>query len=59
MLAGAVNDPRATPPARAARVDGTEKTSSAYEQVADKVGLVPNVRKKDNLYQGLVGLARK
>jgi hypothetical protein len=27
--------------------------SSDYEKVADKVGLVPNVRRKDNLYQGV------
>ncbi|MDB4934034.1 MAG: hypothetical protein JWP87_1006 [Labilithrix sp.] len=25
--------------------------SSDYEKVADKVGLVPNVRRKDNVYQ--------
>lgn len=27
-----------------------------YDEIADKVGLVPNVRKKDNLYQGLAVL---
>jgi hypothetical protein len=27
--------------------------STDYERIADKVGFVPNVRKKDNLYQGL------
>jgi len=27
--------------------------SRSYDQFADKVGLVPNVRKKDNLYQGI------
>lgn len=25
---------------------------SSYDAVADKIGLVPNVRRKDNLYQG-------
>ncbi len=29
-----------------------QKPSTDYEKLADKVGLVPNVRKKDNLYQG-------
>jgi hypothetical protein len=24
-----------------------------YDQMADKIGLVPNLRKKDNLYQGV------
>ena len=24
-----------------------------YHRIADKVGLIPNVRKKDNLYQGI------
>jgi hypothetical protein len=28
-----------------------------YEAFADKVGLVPNVRAKDNLYQGLAVVA--
>ena len=28
-----------------------------YNRIADKVGLVPNVRKKDNLYQGVCVLA--
>ncbi|MEM7309337.1 MAG: hypothetical protein AAF682_21825 [Planctomycetota bacterium] len=32
-------------------------TSFGYHQVADKVGLVPNVRGKDNLLQGLICLA--
>lgn len=31
--------------------------SRSYDQFADKVGLVPNVRKKDNLIQGLAVLA--
>jgi membrane associated rhomboid family serine protease len=30
---------------------GHEKPSAAYDQVADKVGMVPNVRLKDNLIQ--------
>ena len=34
----------------------SDKPSSSYEHVADKVGLVPNVRKKDNLYQGIAVL---
>ena len=33
-----------------------QKRSTDYEKVADKVGLVPNVRKKDNVYQGLAVL---
>jgi len=33
-----------------------QKPSTDYEQIADKVGLVPNVRKKDNVYQGLAVL---
>ncbi len=33
------------------------KDSTDYERIADKVGLVPNVRKKDNLYQGAAVLA--
>jgi hypothetical protein len=28
-----------------------------YDRIADTVGLIPNVRKKDNLYQGLCVLA--
>lgn len=32
------------------------KASTDYEKLADKVGLVPNVRKKDNLYQGVAVL---
>jgi hypothetical protein len=32
-------------------------TSDSYDQFADKVGLVPNVRKKDNLYQGIAVVA--
>lgn len=32
------------------------KPSSSYDQFADKVGLVPNVRAKDNLYQGVAVL---
>jgi hypothetical protein len=27
--------------------------SDAYDRLADKVGLVPNVRERDNLYQGI------
>lgn len=33
------------------------KQSSEYDTFADKVGLVPNVRGKDNLYQGLACIA--
>ncbi len=33
-----------------------QKPSTEYEKVADKVGLVPNVRTKDNLYQGVAVL---
>src|SRR5213594_1306672 len=32
-------------------------TKAQYDRIADKVGLVPNVRKKDNLYQGICVLA--
>ena len=32
------------------------RVGKRYDDVADKVGLVPNVRKKDNLYQGLAVL---
>ncbi|MBL4844243.1 MAG: hypothetical protein JKY65_01845 [Planctomycetes bacterium] len=31
-----------------------EPEENAYNQIADKVGLVPNVRGKDNLIQGAV-----
>jgi hypothetical protein len=31
--------------------------SASYHEFADKVGLVPNVRKKDNLYQGIAVVA--
>jgi apolipoprotein N-acyltransferase len=38
--------------------DATNAGAGAqYDRIADKVGLVPNVRKKDNLYQGLCVLA--
>jgi len=30
---------------------------SDYDKVADKVGIVPNIRKKDNLYQGIAVLS--
>ncbi len=30
-----------------------EGADAQYNVIADKVGLVPNVRKKDNLYQGI------
>ena len=34
--------------------DEKDPKSSGYEQVADKIGLVPNVRGRDNLIQGAV-----
>ena len=37
--------------ARAAPAASTE-----YQRVADKIGLVPNLRRQDNLYQGLAVL---
>ena len=35
----------------------TTGANSQYNRLADRVGLVPNVRKKDNLYQGICVLA--
>ena len=35
----------------------TTGANAQYNRIADTVGLVPNVRKKDNLYQGLCVLA--
>ena len=35
----------------------TTGASAQYNEFADRVGLVPNVRKKDNLYQGIFVLA--
>ena len=32
-------------------------TGAQYDAMADKIGLVPNLRKKDNLYQGICVLA--
>jgi TPR repeat protein len=38
-------------------VPATVGANAQYDRIADKVGLVPNVRKKDNLYQGICVLA--
>ena len=35
----------------------TTGANAHYNRIADKVGLVPNVRKKDNVYQGICILA--
>src|SRR5262245_13678915 len=35
----------------------TTGAQAQYNRIADKVGLLPNVRKKDNLYQGICVLA--
>lgn len=35
----------------------TTGSKENYNRIADKVGLIPNVRKKDNLYQGLCVMA--
>lgn len=38
--------------------DATSSGAGAqYDRIADTVGLIPNLRKKDNLYQGLCVLA--
>lgn len=44
------NTPPPIPPPGTPRKSGT---NSDYDLMADKVGFLPNVRKKDNLYQGL------
>jgi hypothetical protein len=52
--------PPGVPKAQAAQkgdVPATTGTKAQYDRIADKVGLVPNVRKKDNLYQGFCVLA--
>jgi hypothetical protein len=43
--------------ARKATTPATTGADAQYNLIADKVGLVPNVRKKDNLYQGICVLA--
>ena len=43
--------------AQRADAPATAGSSAQYDRIADKVGLVPNVRKKDNLYQGICVLA--
>jgi hypothetical protein len=35
----------------------TTGTNAQYNRFADRIGLVPNVRKRDNLYQGICVLA--
>jgi hypothetical protein len=52
-----MNDPKPTPPPIPyATPDAKgEDTYTAYDRVADTVGMVPNVRGKDNLYQMLAG----
>lgn len=42
-----------TPPPLPPEDKSSASGSPSYDQFADKVGLVPNVRKKDNLYQGI------
>ena len=43
--------------AQKSEAPATTGASAQYNEFADRVGLVPNVRKKDNLYQGIFVLA--